>query len=250
MIVGNAVTGGSNNAVLVESGTGTLAALPIGSNAQVLTVVSGAPAWANAAVGMTVGNPVSGGTDYSLLCEDMNGNLQANGNLTFNGTDTILMQQTASSISVPSNIGFGPGNTGNMCQFQFDAYNCWRNPFGYAIQIVAYWGMWIYGNAQELSSSIPLASTAGGPPDQPSLGVVGTYVSAPVMIVQGAASQSGDLQQWTNSTPTVLTRVRADGSIALPTIADASAVNSSLYFSSTTSKLCYKDSSGGLHVTS
>ena len=47
-----------------------------------------------------------------------------------------------------------------------------------------------------------------------------------------------------------LTVIRPDGSVGLPTLADSAAVNSSLYFSSSTSKLCYKDSTGGLHVTS
>ncbi len=46
MAVGNPVSGGSNNAVLIESGTGNLAALAIGSTGQVLTVASGAPTWA------------------------------------------------------------------------------------------------------------------------------------------------------------------------------------------------------------
>src|SRR5208282_44393 len=61
MTVGNAVSGGSNHATLIEDGSGNLAALAIGTGfstsgsppsvtvvpAQVNTVVSGAPAWAN-----------------------------------------------------------------------------------------------------------------------------------------------------------------------------------------------------------
>ncbi len=251
MSVGSAVSGGSNHATLVEDGSGNLAALAIGSTGQVLTVVSGAPAWANAAVGMTVGNPVSGGTDYSVLCEDMNGNLQANGNLTFNGTDTILMQQTASTTSAPSNIGFGSNTAGNMCQFQFDTSNCWRNAFGNVPQICAYWGLYVYGNTGTSAANVPLVSTSGFIATTcPSMQVVGTNSGANVFVVQGASSQTGDLQEWISSGASVLTRVRNDGSIALPTLADSSAVNSSLYFSSTSSKLCYKDASGGLHVTS
>src|SRR5271166_3497951 len=48
MTVGGAVSGGSNHATLVEDGSGNLAALAIGSAGQVITVVAGAPAWANA----------------------------------------------------------------------------------------------------------------------------------------------------------------------------------------------------------
>jgi len=47
MTVGSAVSGGSNHATLVEDGSGNLAALAVGSTGQVLTVASGAPAWAN-----------------------------------------------------------------------------------------------------------------------------------------------------------------------------------------------------------
>ncbi len=46
MSVGSAVSGGSNHATLVEDGSGNLAALAIGTTGQVLTVASGAPAWA------------------------------------------------------------------------------------------------------------------------------------------------------------------------------------------------------------
>ena len=46
MAVGNAVSGGSNYATLVEDGSGNLAALAIGSAGQVLTVTAGAPNWA------------------------------------------------------------------------------------------------------------------------------------------------------------------------------------------------------------
>src|SRR5208283_312499 len=79
MAVGNAVSGGSNHATLVEDGSGNLAALAIGSAGQVLTVVSGSPAWAAASGGggMAVGNAVSGGSNYATLVEDGSGYLAA-----------------------------------------------------------------------------------------------------------------------------------------------------------------------------
>src|SRR5208283_3998940 len=48
------------------------------------------------------------------------------------------------------------------------------------------------------------------------------------LAVRGAGSQTGDLQQWQNSTPSVVSSIHADGSMNLPVIADGSAVNSSL----------------------
>jgi hypothetical protein len=76
-----------------------------------------------------------------------------------------------------------------------------------------------------------------------------TAVGDVPLTVNGKTGQTADIQDWSVNN-VVLTSIRADGSIALPTLADSAAVNSSLYWSSTTSKLCYKDSSGGLHVTS
>jgi hypothetical protein len=42
--------------------------------------------------------------------------------------------------------------------------------------------------------------------------------------------------------------IRPDGSLNIPTLADSAATDSSLYFSSTTSQLCYKDSIGTTHT--
>jgi hypothetical protein len=42
--------------------------------------------------------------------------------------------------------------------------------------------------------------------------------------------------------------IHADGSIGLPSLADSAAANNSLYFSSSTNKLTYKDGSGTLHA--
>jgi hypothetical protein len=59
LAVGNPVTGGSNNATLVEDGSGNLAALALGTAGQVLTSVSGAPAWANPITETVITNHLS-----------------------------------------------------------------------------------------------------------------------------------------------------------------------------------------------
>ena len=66
--------------------------------------------------------------------------------------------------------------------------------------------------------------------------------------VAANATQTNHIQEWQNSSGVAQSFIRADGSIGLPTLTDSAAVNNSLYYSSTTSKLCYKDSSGSLHA--
>ena len=95
------------------------------------------------------------------------------------------------------------------------------------------------------------ASSFGGAAVAGTLLTVNTSsASAKGLVVLGAGSQTANLQEWQASGGSVLTVVRPDGSIGLPSLTDSAAVNGSLYFSSTTTKVTYKDSSGNLHVTS
>jgi hypothetical protein len=66
-------------------------------------------------------------------------------------------------------------------------------------------------------------------------GAIANFSSSGVSIPNGSLTVGG-------------ATIRADGSLGLPTLADSAAVNSSLYFSSSTSKLTYKDSGGILHA--
>lgn len=53
------------------------------------------------------------------------------------------------------------------------------------------------------------------------------------------------LKRWRESITSILTfRVRPDGSFIPPSMADAVAKNNSIYYSTTASKLVYKDSGG------
>jgi hypothetical protein len=70
------------------------------------------------------------------------------------------------------------------------------------------------------------------------------------VVIQQAASPTALPFQVQNSSATALMSVRPDGSLNLPVIANASAVNSSLFIdSSASNKLCWKDSGGTLHYS-
>ncbi len=78
----------------------------------------------------------------------------------------------------------------------------------------------------------------------------GQVVVAPVsaatkgLIVKGFTSQSANLQEWQNNAGTVLSAVKSNGEIQPASMADSAATNNSIYYSTTASKLVYKDSAG------
>jgi hypothetical protein len=64
------------------------------------------------------------------------------------------------------------------------------------------------------------------------------------LIVKGASAQSANLQEWQNNAGSVLSAVKSDGSIQPASMADSAATNNSIYYSTTASKLVYKDAAG------
>lgn len=68
--------------------------------------------------------------------------------------------------------------------------------------------------------------------------------TTPGVRVKAAASQTANLQEWQDSAGAVLSAVDATGALKLVSLADASAPNSSLYYSTTAGKLVWKDAGG------
>jgi hypothetical protein len=64
------------------------------------------------------------------------------------------------------------------------------------------------------------------------------------LIVKGASAQSANLQDWQDSAGTVLFAIRSNGAIQPASLTDSAAANNSIYYSTTASKLVYKDSGG------
>jgi hypothetical protein len=62
--------------------------------------------------------------------------------------------------------------------------------------------------------------------------------------IRRSSGQTASIQEWCESTGTVLSAVNADGSYKPARIADSAAVASSLYFSTTANKLVFKDAAG------
>lgn len=64
------------------------------------------------------------------------------------------------------------------------------------------------------------------------------------LAVRGNASQVGNLQEWQDTSGAPLGVIKADGSWAPPHLADSAAATDSVYYSTTASKMVYKDGSG------
>ena len=63
------------------------------------------------------------------------------------------------------------------------------------------------------------------------------------LAIRGASSQAGNLFEAQDSGSTILMRITSNGAIQPASMADSSAANGTIYYSTTQSKLCYKDAS-------
>jgi hypothetical protein len=75
-------------------------------------------------------------------------------------------------------------------------------------------------------------------------GAFATSGSNGKVIVRGLASNTANLQEWQNNAGSVLSAVKSNGSIQPASMADSAATNNSIYYSTTASKLVYKDAAG------
>lgn len=94
----------------------------------------------------------------------------------------------------------------------------------------------------------PVAGTNATITNRIALRVLTGQATGRGVVIQGAASQSGNLMEWRNSSGSLLSAIQSDGSILPGYLSDAAAMNNSLYYSSTQSKLVYKDTSGTVNV--
>jgi hypothetical protein len=112
------------------------------------------------------------------------------------------------SPNPPREIGLTNWVDGNGARITFgDAWNALQNAYNYRMQITSYHGMEIVGNRRNPSG---MGFVLGAASD-PSLSVIGTTAAAPVLAVIGAATQSGNLQEWRNSGGTALSAISSTG---------------------------------------
>ena len=127
----------------------------------------------------------------------------------------INISAAGSTQAAPRIIGITNWSVGgNSARITFgDTLNSVSSSLNCRMSIQGYWGVEIYGGRQSLTA---LGFTTGLTSDA-SLLVGGSVAANSVLLVQGAASQSGSLQQWRNSGGTALSVVTSTGALGLLT---------------------------------
>jgi hypothetical protein len=113
-------------------------------------------------------------------------------------------------LASPRIVGGTDMTSGEGMRYQFgDAANGWQNGYDQAMQMWAYHTIILEGDR-----------SSGTPPSMETTSNIGVLVrnttaSSPALVVQGASSQSGALQEWRNSASTVLAFIDAAGNFDL-----------------------------------
>ena len=115
-----------------------------------------------------------------------------------NGTNLggITMNAGGSTTSSPMLLGISTWASPNASRWEFGDYaNCFQAEYGGRLQWTGYWGLEIYGSRQT-ASTLPFNFGSAG---DPGVNIIGTQPGNNVLAVTGAASETGTLQEWRNS---------------------------------------------------
>jgi hypothetical protein len=227
----NGSTGPQGNQGASGSGGGT----PGGSNTQIQYNNSGA--FGGAAGVMTDGTNLNvngqmglGGTFYSNVAFAISGTIVSANNSFGLYMGGLTLEPTSGFGAFFQYVGGGTINTsgGNIV-----------NAYGLYSEIITKTGSGTiansYGGFFRTSS---IASNNVG------VGVVCTDPGDAGIVVQANSGQTADLLQFQNSSNSSLSGIDSTGAFRPPSLADSSANNGTIYYSTTQSKLVYKDSSG------
>jgi hypothetical protein len=122
--------------------------------------------------------------------------------------------------------------------------NCYNNP----IHIHTYSShdvIFVLGNVEKgrLTTTGALSLNSGSSPGA-QLHVTSAAAATKGLIVLGASAQSANLQEWQDNAGSTLAAVLSNGAIQPASMADSAAANNTIYYSTTASKLVYKNSAG------
>lgn len=221
----NNLENASNLPVFVASGTGHAKGVvpDPGASAGTTHFLREDATWVVPSSSMAIGNPVSGGTANNVLFVDGSGNLSESSSFTFTttgGTNYLLTLGTGTSANPQMLLNYptsGGGDfTGEMAGVQ-------QLSFGFSNLLT--WG--------------------GGTSGQNSGRAIYFYDRIASVDLGAIAGNDGGFYWGASGGKLVL---RSDGSIKIGHLADTSAANDSLYYSTTSSKLVYKDSSGTVNA--
>jgi hypothetical protein len=156
------------------------------------------------------------------------------------GTSARNVLITVKNISVYGHDLTPLSGTGTSAISVTNVNGTYINPVNYALPVAG-----TSGNGRDIGFYAGSAiGTGAGGSILLQAGAFATSGSNGKVIVRGLASNTANLQEWQNNAGSVLSAVKSDGSIQPASMADSAATNNSIYYSTTASKLVYKDAAG------
>jgi hypothetical protein len=213
LMIGNAISGGTASAVLYENSSSNLAASAnLEFDGTNLGLNGTTPTISTTSTSITLKQTGDSGGASSLTLENRP---NANGALFKNSSYQLVDFAFQDSAGNQNNIRSASGSTfthgyGNTSgEFDFIV-----NILGSGVAVLYMGGSTsqFYGaGTGRISNNVAFGTQPAG-----ALHVVSAATNAPGLVVDGLASQSSDLAEFRNSTPTVLSRVTAAGEINGP----------------------------------
>lgn len=170
---------------------------------------------ANLATGVAGGQTATGGTAASEILTLRGTSHATKGKISFDGqgvydANTIRLGINTNSPSYQLDVNGYMASTGYFLGTDY----CILPVAGGMSACSTYWGMELRGNWQGSYANAPANIGAN---DSVHVVIPGAQATKVVLAVNGAASQSGNLQEWRNSSNTMLSAVDSAGSLLLAT---------------------------------
>ena len=213
--------------------------------------------------GMNIGDPVTGSTGGSVLFADGSGNLaQDNANLAYDSTNRHLKIGTTPTINIgedptlssyagmwvgaasPNSTNFFLLSNGNSAYINaLSGGSVEFSVGGSVIATIGYNGLGVGSKyIQDRFNTVAYLDTDVS--TGKAWGIYNQTSSRVALTVHGHASQAVDTFQIADNTGATQCAFAKNGAFKPASLADASAPNNSIYYSSDAAKLVYKDSGG------
>jgi hypothetical protein len=217
-----------------RNASGQMARLPLGASGQILEATASGPQWATVSLGLSTGMPVGGAQNNKVLWSDASSNLQTNVNFGFVlgvglsiGPTTPQHPIHVGGSGFPAEIWVDDvsGNTkrlvcatGNRMRAYFGVNgspesggDAGSNPIIGSLNDAGSSG-WTHFIASRINGHVVL----GGSVDVGGIVNIvngGQALNAPMLVTRAPSGQTGDLQQWQNSTATTLAHLDSQGNL-------------------------------------
>ena len=165
--------------------------------------------WRDLSTGDVVG-PGSATDNAVARFDGTTGKLLQNSAMTLDDDGNLSVSTDGSTPAAPRTITFADWSTGEALRLNLgNTYNYVQTGFNTGLKFSSFHTIIIAGDRNTTATPSFMTDSDA------SCLVYGTVASSDVLRVRGASSQSGDLQQWVNSSDTVLAAVDDEGNLLM-----------------------------------